>query len=211
MRYARIPGLVVLVSLLSSPAQTQTHRFFVGAGVIADKDETNSAFAPEALASWTMVAGIDGKRVGVRGVFEAPHEVVRSFEGTHTRPPSIFPVNERVSRTTRTMTYGVLGDVHGQVTPTLRLAGTFGLLTVTHDTRVVVVQSEVRPDGSRGPLPDFRDDQEHDWYGLTVGFEAALTFARRFEIVPEVRIIYFGPYDSHPYIFRSGVGARWRF
>ena len=214
MRYRRIARLVLLAPLLFAlPAEAQTRRIFVGAAVIADNDQTNSALTERIVRSWTFVAGMDvTSHIGVRFIFDTPREVSSFSEGIYRRPPSMLPVHERRTYTQRSMTYGVLADVHGQVAPYVRLAATYGLVTVTHDSEFVVVRNELRPDGSRVPLSDLRDEGDHDWTGFAFGVEAGVLLAGRVEIVPEVRVIYFGISDSpSPYIVRSGLGMRWRF
>jgi hypothetical protein len=214
MGYARGAAIALIpVFLATAPVQAQTDRFYLGGGVIADRDMTNSALSDATLTSWTIVFGGDASsHFGIRGIFEAPHETSTFGEGIYTRPPSATPVHERYTYTRRTMTYGVLGDVHGQLTPAVRLAGTFGFVTVTHDSTMVIVRHAIRPDGSREPMSDLRTDGDHDWMGVTFGVEVSLRFVRRLEVVPEVRVIAFAPSDSpSPYIVRSGVGMRWRF
>jgi hypothetical protein len=214
MRFRHIGRLALLAPLLlpAPPAEAQTRKMFAGAGVIADNDRTNSALTESVATSWTLVFGADViPHVGIRVVFDTPREVSSIAEGTYTRPPS-HPVHEHLTRTRRSMTYGALGDIHGQVAPNVRLAVTYGLLNVTHDSETVIVRDELRPDGSRAPLPDLRDEGDYDWIGLAFGVEAGILLAGRVEIVPEVRVISFVPSDSpSPYIVRAGVGMRWRF
>ena len=215
MRYQGIAGLVLLAPVLLSaiPAEAQMRRIFAGAGVIADNDQTNSALTESIATSWTVVVGVDvTPHIGVRVIFDTPREVSRFSEGIHTRQPSSLPVHLRLTRTRRSMTHGVLADVHGEVATHVRLAATCGLLTVTYDSETVVVRNELHPDGSRVALSDLRDKGKSDWPGLAFGVEAGVLLAGRVEIVPEVRIIYFVPSDSpSPYIVRSGIGMRWRF
>ena len=214
MRFGIIARLVLLAPLLIAlPAEAQTRRIFAGAGVIADNDQTNSALTESIVRSWTFVAGVDvTSHIGVRVIFDTPREVSRFSEGIYTRPPSMLPVHERLTYERHSMTYGVLADVHGQFARYVRLAATYGLLTVTHDSELVVVRDELRPDGSRVPLTDLRDEGDHDWTGFAFGVEAGVLLAGRVEIVPEVRVIYFALSDSpSPYIVRSGIGMRWRF
>jgi hypothetical protein len=207
--------LVLLMAALSLPgsADAQSRRLFIGSGVIANNDHTNSALRDGTVASWTIVGGFDvAKHVGIRGLFEAPDETSTFAEGTYSRQPSVFPIHEQLTRTKRTMTYGVLGDVHGQVTPRVRLAGTFGVLAVTHDDETLVVRNELRPDGTRAALPDLLYHGDYDWPGIAFGMEAGVSLTPSVDVVPEVRVIYFLPSDSpHPYIVRSGIGVRWRF
>jgi hypothetical protein len=214
MRYRIIPGSVLAALLLSAdPARAQTGRIFAGAGVIADNDQTNSALTESTVASWSIVVGMDiSPYLGIRILLDAPRETSRFAEGIYTRAPATLPVHEQLTSTRRSMTYGLLGDVHRQFAQRLRLAGTFGVVTVTHDSALTVVRHELRADGNRVRLSDLRDKADHDWSGLVFGVETGVLFGRRVEIVPEVRLIYFGLSDSpSPYIVRSGLGLRWRF
>jgi hypothetical protein len=210
----RIAGIAVSsVILLAATASAQPHRFYLGGGVIADQDRTNATASDATVMSWTIVAGLDvSSHFGLRMVFEDPHDTTTLSESTRVQPPSFFPVRERLTRRNQTRTYGVSGDVHGWIRPSLRLAGTFGFTTIRHDiTSDWAERIELRPDGTQASLPDRRDNWDADWYGLSAGLEAALTLRQRFELVPEVRIIYFGKHEAHPYVLRSGIGMRWRF
>ena len=110
------------------------------------------------------------------------------------------------------MTYGVLGDWHGQLAPRLRVAFTFGLATVTHDEDNVSVREEIRPDGTASPLPNERRTYAFPWMTIPVGVELPILIGRAVEVVPEFRVFHFLVSDSpKPYILRAGAGIRWRF
>ena len=214
MRHRSIARLVLVAPLLFAlPAAAQTRAIFAGAGVIADNDKTNSAMTERPARSWTVVVGMDViAHVGVRLMIDTPREVSSFSEGIYTRAPSTLPVHERLTSTRRSTTYGLLADVHGQVAPNVRLAATYGLVTVTHGNEFLVVREQLRPDGSRVPLSDLRGGGNHNWAGFAFGVETGVLLPGRVEIVPEVRVIYFGISDSpSPYIIRSGVGFRRRF
>ena len=116
VRYRTIARLVLLAPLLLSalPADAQTRRIFAGASVIADNDQTNSALTESIATSWTFVVGMDAtSHIGVRVIFDTPRKVSGFSEGIYTRLPSTVPVHERLTFTRRSMTYGLLADVHG--------------------------------------------------------------------------------------------------
>jgi hypothetical protein len=211
MRHASAIAGFAAVLIAAGPAHGQSTRFYFGAGAISDDDRTNSRLTERPAGSWTFVAGFDFETyAGIRLLIDGPREVRSSSDWfPATREPGVWA---RVTRTRRSMTYGGLVDLHGQVTPRVKLAGTFGLVTVTHDEDLVLFREERRPDGTVSPLPDERHPGEFPWTGMSLGLEAPIVLMRRLEVVPEIRMIYFVISDSpRPYILRSGVGARWRF
>jgi hypothetical protein len=203
--------LALLVSI-ALPAQAQTRHIFVGAGVIADSDRTNSRLTDDVAPSGTLVLGLDVRNhLGVRITFDTPRQSHMVAENVFRPTPLELPSRVKVTRTQRSMTYALLADVHRDLGRRARLAMTFGLARVTHESETIVVREDLRPDGSTSPFPDARQTGDYPWLGLPIGLEVPLLLGHRLEIVPELRAIYFFPSDSpSPYIIRSGVGFRWR-
>ena len=208
----RALGLLAVFGWLAVPAQAQTRSLFVGGGIVADDDRTNSRLTDEVTRSWNFLLGLDvSPYVGLRVVVDAPRRIRETAEGVYTRAGG-RRVSEKLTRTKRSMTLSFLADLHGQVAPRLRLAFTCGLVEVTHDEETIIVREELRPDGTRAPLPDESAAGDYPWHGWPAGLEMQVQVTERVEIVPEVRTIFFFPSDSpHPYIIRTGVGLRWRF
>ena len=200
------------LSVVAPSAQAQSKRLFAGVGIIADNDQTNSRLTETTATSWSVVGGFEvTPHLGVRLMIDAPREVSKTVEGVYPQP-SALPIHTRLTRTRRSMTYGVLGDWHGQLAPRLRLALTFGLATVTHDSETVSVREEIMPDGTPLPLPNLRQTHAFPWSAFPVGVEVPVQFGRAIEIVPEFRFFYFMLSDSpEPYILKTGLGIRWRF
>jgi hypothetical protein len=65
----------------------------------------------------------------------------------------------------------VLVHKHVNIGAWLRVALTYGVATVTHDTEIVVLREELRPDGTASPLPDDRLSVDADWTGFAFGSE----------------------------------------
>jgi len=185
---------------------------FAGVGIIADNDQTNSRLTETTATSWSVVGGFEATRhLGFRVMIDAPREVSKTVEGVY-KQPSALPIHTRLTRTRRSMTYGVLGDWHGQLAPRLRVAFTFGLATVTHDEESVSVREEIRPDGTASPLPNERQTYAFPWMTIPIGVELPILIGRAVEVVPEFRLFHFLASDSpKPYILRAGAGIRWRF
>jgi hypothetical protein len=214
MRYT-VGSIVALLSAtaLALPVEAQTSGIYVAASVIADDDRTNSRLTERPAASWTVAAGMDLTRnAGIRILIDAPRQVRTVAEGI-TSHLSLEPgVRYKLTRTERSMTFSALLDLHGQVTPRVKLAAIAGIARVTHDDDTVVVREKLHPDGTASPLPDQRQTGAHPWMGISVGVEAPVLLTQRLEVVPELRVICFFPSDSpSPYIIRSGAGVRWRF
>lgn len=214
MRYA-LGSMVALLSAtaLALPVEAQTSGIYVATSVIADDDRTNSRLTERPAASWTAAVGMEFTRhAGIRILIDAPRQVRTVAEGV-TSHLSLEPgVRYRLTRTERSMTFSALVDLHGQVAPRVKLAGTAGMARVTHDDEAVVVREQLHPDGTASPLPDQRQTGTYPWMGISVGVEVPVLLTRRLEVVPELRAIYFFLSDSpSPYIIRSGAGVRWRF
>ena len=207
-------SLGAVLILCAAPADAQQRRFFVGAGAIADSDRTNSRLTDHGAGNWTLAFGADVlPHVGIRLIVDAPKEATSVVDGIiQTSVEFPFPLHQRLTWTRRSTSYSVLGDVHGYVAPRLRLAATYGIAQVTHDSEIVATRERINPDGSLSPMKDYRQKSDFPWGGFALGVEANVLVTRRVAIVPEARMIYFPLSDSpDPYIYRAGLGLRWWF
>ena len=56
------------------------------------------------------------------------------------------------------------------------------------------------------------DPSSISWGGFVFGFGGIVGVTSRFAIVPEARVIWFGPFaENRSAIFRTGLAARWTF
>lgn len=171
-RPGRTAMLLVSILLVPLHCDAQTKRFYAGIGVIGDNDKTDSRLTNDVALTATLVLGADITRhLGLRLVFEAPRQKRVSSQGVFVRPASPLPIRETATRSQSTETWGVLVDNHGNIGAWLRVALTYGVATVTHDTEIVVLREELRPDGTASPLPDDRLSVDADWTGFAFGSE----------------------------------------